>query len=413
MDTIIEKKSFIKEIFSNKVRLFKYTASILFLIIIIYFFSGNSVDRGLIRISTVKIADLKTEIEGTGIIKSASVELYYSPSETFVKKVYLKEGELVQTGDTILILDNTELKNKIFELSNKIRISNNQLKTKEIEYEQQLLSNQKNKEKYINSKEKHQYELNAAQKLFEMGAVSKSSLLAKKAELENDEIDLKFLGKAQILEDRKLKQEINTLKLNIEILKQELSFENKNLLQTILIAKNNGAIIKQSFEAGQKVANNELVAQISNQKDYLIEAQFSQRQFDRLSVGMRSTIELNNKKYSALLTLLQAEIKNGYGIAEIKFSGEVTANVRQNQRVNIAVETGFKKNTLVVERGAFLSSGGKFAYKVIDDKAIKIPIEIGGKNLQLVEILSGVNEGDKIIVSNINDYLDWAEFKIQ
>ena len=412
MDTMIEKKSFISELLSNKTRFVKYTSLLFILFLVIWSLSGNSVNREQLRFSKATIADFKTEIEGTGTIKSASVELYYSPSETFVKNVYRKEGEIVELGDTILILDDTEIKNKIFELSNKIRISKNELRSKEIEYSQQVLNNQKNKEKYISSRNKHKYELNAAEKLFEMGAVSKSTVLAKKAELENDEIDLKFLEKSQILQDKKLKQEINTLKLNIEILRQELNFEEKNSAATILIAKNDGAIIKQPLEAGEKIGKNELIAQISNQKDYLVEAQFSQRQFDHLTVGMRAIIELNNRKYTAKLTLLQAEIKNGYGIAEIRFNNIKNTKIRQNQRVNVAVETGFKKNALLIERGAFLSSGGNFIFKVIDDKAVKIPIKLGGMNLSFVEILSGLNESDIVIVSNINDYLDWEEFTI-
>ena len=413
MDTIIKPPSFKDKLIKHWQVILKYSLATFIIIWILSTFSGHSVDKSLLRIATVTRGDLIIEVEGSGTVKASGLKSFYSPVDSYIKDVFKREGHLVQQGDTILTIDSSELDKAILEIENRIRITQNELKTKEIEFQVLQVNNKKNEEIFKTNKEKHTHELNVSKKLNKIGAISEGDVLVKEADLKKDLIDLKYLKQTQMLQQQKLKQEIETLKLTIQISQNELAFQKKLRGQTTLVADENGAISNQPYLGGEKLQKGQRIAQVTNMKNFVVEVQISQRSLEEVVVGQPAKIRINGKDYSGKLTLLQPDIKDGYGLGEVSFSKDQNIQLKQNQRAQVFIQTGFKKNTLLVERGAFVSAGGRFAFKVNDDIATKQPINVGGRNYDVIEIVSGLNAGDQIVVSQITSYIDWDEFKIK
>jgi HlyD family secretion protein len=85
--------------------------------------------------------------------------------------------------------------------------------------------------------------------------------------------------------------------------------------------------------------------------------------------------------------------------------------VRQNQRVNVRLVLDQRESALKVERGAFINAGS-FAYVVERDMARRRPIEVGVMSMGEVEILSGLNEGETIVVSSVEDFAGAPEARL-
>jgi HlyD family secretion protein len=412
VDTLIEQESFFKKLISNKRKLVTVILLIAAVLFLINFLGTASVSKDLVRTAKVKRGNLTTEVEGSGVVKSTSLELHYSPIATYVKEIKLREGQLVNAGDTVLILDSSEIEKIIAAIENEMLIDQNNLRSKEIDFAQLELGNARRVQLAEANLKQHKYIYESAKKLHEIGGISESDLKSSEVEIERDQIELSFLTKEQKLNEDKLKQDIRTLRLTIENKRKELKFQKRRYEQSYVRSKVNGAIINQRLEAGQKISEGQLLSQISNLKSFVIEARFSQRYISQLSSGMPANIRINDKDYKGIVNLVQLEIKDGYGMSEIKFTANLPETIRQSQTAQVFVQTGFNENTLIVERGAFLNSGGRVAFKVSNSLAKQVPFKIGGRNYKYVEILSGLEEGDEIIVSRIDDYLDYKEFEI-
>ncbi|MEO7199426.1 MAG: efflux transporter periplasmic adaptor subunit, partial [Dokdonella sp.] len=58
-----------------------------------------------------------------------------------------------------------------------------------------------------------------------------------------------------------------------------------------------------------------------------------------------------------------------------------------------------------VERGPFLDAGGgRVAYVVRDNVAERTPIQVGATSLNMIEIVSGVQAGDRIVLSGTDQF---------
>ena len=72
-----------------------------------------------------------------------------------------------------------------------------------------------------------------------------------------------------------------------------------------------------------------------------------------------------------------------------------------------------RRNVLMVERGAFLEQdGGRFAYVVDGSRAQRRPIQAGASSLNAVEIVSGLQAGDRIVVSGTDQFANADRVRI-
>lgn len=87
----------------------------------------------------------------------------------------------------------------------------------------------------------------------------------------------------------------------------------------------------------------------------------------------------------------------------VRFSKQIPAGLRQNQRVNLRIIMDSRDNVLKVERGAF-TDAGDVAYVVTGDTATRRHIRIGAMSVSEVEILEGLAPGEKIIITSLGDF---------
>jgi HlyD family secretion protein len=105
------------------------------------------------------------------------------------------------------------------------------------------------------------------------------------------------------------------------------------------------------------------------------------------------------------VTAISPEVFEGQVVGRIRFAQTDLAGLRQNQRVTARVLIESKENVLKVKRGAFVESGGgRIAYVVNNQSATKRNIQLGARSLGEVEVLSGLKQGDEIIISSISQF---------
>jgi HlyD family secretion protein len=116
-------------------------------------------------------------------------------------------------------------------------------------------------------------------------------------------------------------------------------------------------------------------------------------------------VTYSNRKYPAKVSSVSPEVRSGQVTGRLRFSGEVPQGLRQNQRLSTRIVLESRDNVLKVQRGAFLDSGGgRVAYVVQDDIAVRRPIRSGAASVNEVEIIEGLEPGDRIIISNLGEF---------
>jgi HlyD family secretion protein len=128
-----------------------------------------------------------------------------------------------------------------------------------------------------------------------------------------------------------------------------------------------------------------------------------------LGLGMPAEISYAGKTYPGEVTAISPEVRQSEVTGRVRFKGEVPAGLRQNQRVSVRIVMDRRDGVLKVERGGFYEAGaGKFAYIVRGDTAERVPIVTGAASIREVEITGGLAEGDRIVISDTDEFKDAA-----
>ena len=124
-----------------------------------------------------------------------------------------------------------------------------------------------------------------------------------------------------------------------------------------------------------------------------------------LGIGMTGEISGNGNTWKGIVSAISPEVVNGQVAARLRFDGGTPKQLRQNQRLSVRVLLDKRNNVLTVQRGSFVDeSGGSYAYVVRDGIATKTPIRVGASSIDKVEILQGLKQGDRIVISGTDNF---------
>jgi HlyD family secretion protein len=120
---------------------------------------------------------------------------------------------------------------------------------------------------------------------------------------------------------------------------------------------------------------------------------------------MNAEVTLPSGSATGKLSALSPEVVKNMVLARVRFDGEQPKGLRQSQRVTARLLIEERPNVLTLPRGPFVESeGGRHAYVVRDGIATRTPIRMGATSISAVEIVSGLKQGDKVVVAGTDAF---------
>jgi HlyD family secretion protein len=167
----------------------------------------------------------------------------------------------------------------------------------------------------------------------------------------------------------------------------------------------NGVVGTLAVNERASIARDAALLTVVDLSGFEIEVQVPESYADDLGLAMDAEVIYSGKKYPAKVSAVSPEVKQGQVAGRLRFSGEVPRGLRQNQRLSARIVLESRDGVLKVARGPFLDSGGgRLAYVVHDDIASRVAIQTGASSIAEVEITAGLSPGDRIVISNLEQF---------
>ncbi len=133
-----------------------------------------------------------------------------------------------------------------------------------------------------------------------------------------------------------------------------------------------------------------------------------------LAIGMPAQLTSNNVAYAGKVSSVSPEVVNGEVTGRLRFDGKQPPGLRQNQRLGARIVLDTRRDALMVERGPFVEQGGGRSAYVVDANgtAVRRAIRTGTSSLNAVEILDGLQPGDRVVVSGSDQFGDAPRIRI-
>lgn len=415
MDREIPQKEKTK---SNITGIIKYVLIAAVIIAALFFFrkfikkSGTYDD---FHIAQVERGDIQNTLTATGTVTPSFEREINAPVNTEIKKVILPKGKLVNSGDLIMELDQEFTQLEYDKLSDELELRRNDIDKLKLTYDKDLKDLEYQDQ--IKNLQLSQLEADVAdkQRLLKIGGATKEDVERAQLQLEVAEIEKKILENNLEYSTKTNVNDKKNLELEFKIQEKRLAELRRKLKETSVRAPINGVITWINEDIGRTVSEGEPLVRIADLSSYIIEATSSDRNAERINVGMPVNVRINNNNLKGeIVTILPAVENNTVGfIVELENSN--ADFLRPNMRAEVFLITDEKKDVLKIKNGAAFRGASNIDIFVIrGGKAEKTRITRGLSNSDFIEIASGnVKEGDRLIISETTDYDHLDEFEIK
>jgi HlyD family secretion protein len=366
--------------------------------------AGSSVSASSVRVAAVKRGTLTRDISAQGkVVASVSPTLYTTTAGIVTLDVHA--GDKVEKDQVLAEVYSPELTNKLEQEQATYDSVNIEVERTGIDNRQKQLTAKQTYDKALIDRQTAAREVDRNERGFKAGAIPEINVLRSKDALAKADLDVAHAEADAKLLDDTLAFELKTKRLALarqKLLIAELQRQVDELKVRSPVAGQVGQLLVQ--QKASVVANAPLLTVI-DLTALELELQVPEVFAHDLAIGMPAEILDGSQKYSGALSAVSPEVVDGQVVARVRFGDDKPAGLRQNQRLTTRILIDEHPNVLMVERGPFVDSGaGRVAYVVRNGVAERTAIQVGATSLNAVELVSGVKEGDKVVVSGTDAF---------
>ncbi|HKI73703.1 MAG TPA: HlyD family efflux transporter periplasmic adaptor subunit [Pseudomonadales bacterium] len=364
----------------------------------------QTVSRERLRLATVRRGNLTRDISSDGKVVAAIKPTLFSPAAGVVT-LLVQAGDSVTKGQPIASIESPELKSQLDQESAALSSAETSYQRQEIQAKKTRLENQQKSDLAQVALTAAKRELRRAEAAHEKEAISEFDYDKAHDELTRAELEHKHAVADAGLQKESLTFELKTSRLNIQ--KQSLAVDElkRRVAELSIKSPVTGIVGNLLVENKDAVTKNQPLVNVVDLTAFEVELQVPDSYASSLEPGLDAEISHQGHTYPGILVSISPEVVNSQITARVRFKGQTPENMKQNQRVSARILLEGKSNVLMVERGPFLeSSGGKFTYVVDGNLARKEPISTGIVSVNNVEILSGLKEGQTVVISSLTDF---------
>jgi HlyD family secretion protein len=365
------------------------------------------VERATIWTSTVKRGSIKREVRGPGTLVPLEIRWVAAVTSGRVERKLVEPGEYVKADTVLVELSNPELEKEVLtaEWDWKSAESNLddfkvQLQVADLNREADLARFQSD---YATAKLKSEAQdslakLGLAPELDVLQAKEAANNLANQIELQKQ---LREKNKASAVAQLAIKQrEIDKLKALYELKRSQLE-------QLKVRAGVAGVLQQLDADEGAQVAEGTKLARVANPAKLKAELKIMETQAKDVQMGQRASIDTRNNLIPGHVIRKDPKVTEGTVTVDVALEGDLPQGAVPDLSVDGTIELERLNDVIYVERPTQGQEGSLIGlFKLTPDgkEAMRVQVKIGRVSVSVVEILSGLQPGDEVILSDMSAY---------
>ena len=388
-------------------------ASIIVISVLISFMRTGVKTKDLV-FSTVDKGTIEVSVSASGKVVPAFEEIINSPINTRIVEIYKKGGDSVDVGTPILKLDlqsvETDYKKLLDEEQmrsyklNQLQV-NNQTKLNDLAMKIKVSAMQLNRKKV---------ELRNEQYLDSLGSgttdkVRQAELSYNVAQLEYEQLKQQYDNEKEVLA-----AEYKVQELDFSIFRKGLA-EMKRTLDDAQIRSPRKAILTYiNNQIGAQVSQGSQLAVISDLSHFKVEGEIADTYGDRVAAGGKAIVKIGSEKLEGTVSSVTPLSKNGVISFTVQLNEDNNRRLRSGLKTDVYVMNAVKEDVMRIANASYYVGRGEYELFVrnSDKEIVKRKVQLGDSNFEFVEVASGLQLGDQVVVSDMSNYKNKNKLKL-
>ena len=365
-------------------------------------------------LSTVDKGTIEVSVSASGKVVPAFEEIINSPINTRIVEIYKKGGDSVDVGTPILKLDlqsvETDYKKLLDEEQmrsyklDQLRV-NNQTKLNDLSMKIKVSAMQLNRKKV---------ELRNEQYLDSLGSgttdkVRQAELSYNVAQLEYEQLKQQYDNEKEVLA-----AEYKVQELDFSIFRKGLA-EMKRTLDDAQVRSPRKAILTYiNNQIGAQVSQGSQLAVISDLSHFKVEGEIADTYGDRVAAGGKAIVKIGSEKLEGTVSSVTPLSKNGVISFTVQLNEDNNRRLRSGLKTDVYVMNAVKEDVMRITNASYYVGRGEYDLFVCgsDKEIVKRKVQLGDSNFEFVEVISGLQPGDQVVVSDMSQYKNKNKLKL-
>lgn len=383
----------------------------------IYFFRNilkTSVEASRIRTATAEVGPVENSLNATGEVIPAYEQIITSPIRASIRRVLLTPGTQIKPGQAILDLDKSMTIIDFEKMQDQLALKRNSIEQLRMKLNKNLFDAEADDQIKSLNINRLKAELEDTRRLQKVGGRTQEDATRAENNLRIAELEKTKLENDLSYNRQSMGASLKETTLQAQIEEKNLKELDRKLNQANIIADRPGVLTWVNENIGSAVTEGEILAKLADLGSFRIEGSCSDIYADQVKTGLPVIVKVNEINLRGTITQVKPSVRNGVVQFVVQLDDNHHSSLRPNMKVEVFVVTNRTAKAVRVANGpAFKGKKTQYVY-VLTDKGIaqRREIQTGLSNFDFVEVKSGIQPGEKVIITDLSEFEHLEEITI-
>jgi len=378
--------------------------------------AAPSVDSNSLYVSTVKRGEMLRQVRGPGTLVPENLQWIAAASNGRVERVLVLPGTEVSAETVILELSNPELAQEALDAETGLRAAESDLEVLRAQLDSQILMQESNLAQVDSEFNQAKLQLEADQRLYEEG-------LLPELELNQSRLAIQHLEKRLDLESQRLDRNRQSATSQLAARSsrlaqmQALHELRRNQLEALQVQAGMAGVLQEvQVEEGQRVTAGTTLARVAQPGNLKAELRIPETQARDLQNGLVASIDTRNGVIEGRISRVDPAVREGSVTVDVILVGELPKGARPDLSVDGTIEIERLDDVLYVGRPAYGQAHQTVSLFRLDrdgTTARRVQVQLGRTSVSTIEVIAGLDDGDRVILSDTSTWDDHDRLKLK
>ncbi len=374
-----------------------------------------AVDRASVWIDTVKRGDMLREVRGLGTLVPEEILWIPSTTEGRVEKILVRPGARVRKNTVLMILSNPQLENDALDALYQLRAAEAALVDLKVKLESAKLQQEASTAQLKSDYALATIEAEKQETLAKLGL--QADITAKVARAKADELANRYGIEQKRLDisDESIRAQLAAQQVQVEKLRALHKLRRSQVDQLRVRAGAEGVLQSVPVEVGQKLAAGAVLAKVSQPARLKAELKVSETQVKDIVVGLPVAVDTRNGMVAGRVSRIDPAAVNGAVTVDVRLEGPLPRGARPDLSVDGVIEIERLKDVLYIGKPASGQPNSLISLFKLDPdgkRAHRVQVRLGRASVNHVEVVEGLKEGDRVILSDMAQYDSHSQIRL-
>ena len=368
--------------------------------------AAPTVEKNLVWIDTVKRGPMVRQVRGLGTLVPEEIRWIAARTSGRVDKIILRPGAKVEPGSLILELANPDVEQAAANATSQFNAAEAQLTNLKVQLESGLLAAEATAARAKSDYETTKLQAEVKEELFRDGLVSSLELKLTQATAAQAANSNSIEQKRYAFSKESIKPQLAVQEAEVDRLRSQAKLRQEEFEALKVRASMSGVLSALPVEVGAQVQPGSNLARVADPTKLKAEVRIAETQAKDIAIGQISMIDTRNGIVEGRVSRIDPAVQNGTVLVDVTIVNELPRGSRPDLSVDGTIELERLSEVIYVGRPAFgqeKSTVGIFKLTEAGD-AVRTQVQLGRSSVNTIEILSGLQPGDRVILSDMSQW---------